>query len=53
MNEQTNDSKTEAAIDDSVYQGSWGPWLFRVALVAGLVFMWWLVIYDHGVKAVH
>lgn len=28
---------------------SWGPWLFRAALVATLAFFWWLVVYDHGV----
>jgi hypothetical protein len=28
---------------------SWGPWLFRVALIATLAYFWWLVIYPHGV----
>lgn len=28
---------------------TWGPWLFRAALAATLVFFWWLVVYDHGV----
>lgn len=32
---------------------TWGPKLFYVALIASLVFFWWLVIYDHGVKPLH
>jgi len=28
---------------------TWGPKLFYLTLVAGLVFFWWLLIYDHGV----
>ena len=29
---------------------TWGPKLFYLTLVAGLVFFWWLLIYDHGVS---
>ena len=32
---------------------SWGPWLLRITLLATLTFMWWLVIYDHGVISQH
>ncbi len=32
---------------------NWGPWLFRLVLVATLVFFWWLVIYDHGAASTH
>jgi len=28
---------------------TWGPKLFYLTLLAGLVFFWWLLIYDHGV----
>jgi len=28
---------------------TWGPKLFYLTLVAGLLFFWWLLIYDHGV----
>jgi len=29
---------------------TWGPKLFYLTLIAGLVFFWWLLIYDHGVS---
>jgi len=32
---------------------TWGPWLFRLTMVGTLIFIWWLVIYDHGVLAHH
>jgi len=32
---------------------TWGPWLFRITLIGTLAFMWWLVIYDHGVVTHH
>jgi len=28
---------------------TWGPKLFYLTLLAGLVFFWWVLIYDHGV----
>ncbi len=34
-------------------ESNWGPWLFRLVLLATLVFFWWLVIYDHGVAPTH
>ncbi len=41
-------------IDLSLHKdATWGPWLFRMTMVGTLVFMWWLVIYDHGVLAHH
>jgi len=30
-------------------RATWGPWLFGGVMTASLVFMWWLVIYSHGV----
>lgn len=30
---------------------TWGPWLFRVALIAALAFFWWLLVYPHGIAA--
>lgn len=30
-----------------------GPAVFLITLAATLVFFWWLLIYDHGVPAVH
>lgn len=30
-----------------------GQLLFYTTLVAIMVFFWWLLIYDHGVEAVH
>ncbi len=35
------------------YETTWGPWLFRLTLAVTLFFMWWLVIYDHGVVTHH
>ncbi len=32
---------------------TWGPRLFYCAIIASLVFFWWLLIYDHGVKPLH
>jgi hypothetical protein len=32
---------------------TWGPKLFYVALIASLIYFWWLVIYDHGVRPIH
>ncbi|MFK5986302.1 MAG: hypothetical protein QM479_12880 [Pseudomonadota bacterium] len=38
----------------SLHDGAtWGPWLLRITLAGTLFFMWWLVIYDHGVIAHH
>ncbi len=35
---------------DDEAEVTWGPRLFYGALIASLVFFWWLLIYDHGVK---
>ena len=41
-------------IDTSLHQdATWGPWLFRLTMAGTLIFMWWLVIYDHGVAPHH
>ena len=34
-------------------KATWGPWLFRGVALGALVFMWWLVIYSHGVAPHH
>lgn len=46
----TSDNSEPKSLHDDV---SWGPWLFRLTLAGTLFFMWWLVIYDHGVLAHH
>ncbi len=52
MDNQQMDSKE--TIDTSLHQGAtWGPWLLKLTLAGTLFFMWWLVIYDHGVIAHH
>ena len=43
-------SEEELDPEDTSPVTSWGPMLFYAALVATLVFFWWLVIYDHGVQ---
>jgi hypothetical protein len=49
-----NESEPENQMDTSLHQdATWGPWLFRMTMLGTLVFMWWLVIYDHGVLAHH
>ena len=30
-----------------------GPVVFVITLLATLAFFWWLLIYDHGIPAVH
>jgi hypothetical protein len=34
----------------TVKDATWGKWLFRGVMALSLVFMWWLVIYSHGVE---
>jgi len=42
------------SVDASLHKdATWGPWLFRLTMLGTLIFMWWLVIYDHGVLAHH
>lgn len=58
MNSKTDKVQSEESqhnnIDSSLHDGAtWGPWLFRLSMLGTLVFMWWLVIYDHGVLAHH
>jgi len=50
-----NDAEPENTPKTNVHdeQSEWGKWLFRITLVASLVFIWWLVIYDHGVVSHH
>lgn len=40
----------ESGPEDTGPAATWGPTLFYAALIATLVFFWWLVIYDHGVQ---
>ncbi len=46
-------SDEDAQHEDKGASATWGPKLFYAALIASLVFFWWLVIYDHGVKPIH
>ncbi len=46
-------SEREQETDEPNAEATWGPMFFYAALVAALVFFWWLVIYDHGVKPLH
>lgn len=46
MGTNPNNDKPDAVVP---VPASWGPWLFRVALIATLAYFWWLVIYPHGV----
>jgi len=32
---------------------TWGPWLFRVIALVSLIFVWWMVIDDHGIAPTH
>lgn len=43
----------ESTHNEDLAETSWGPWLFRLVLLAALVFFWWLLIYDHGVASTH
>jgi hypothetical protein len=53
-NKQLETHGVDNDIDTSLHSGAtWGPWVFRFSMVATLVFMWWLVIYDHGVISHH
>ncbi len=46
-------NENESEHDNEKSAATWGPKLFYAALIASLVFFWWLVIYDHGVKPLH
>ena len=52
MDEKAGDDDA-AAPGSSREETTWGPKLFYWALIASLVFCWWLVIHDHGVGAAH
>jgi len=45
MSEQESTSENSQTSDTA----TWGPILFYGALIAVLVFFWWMVIYPHGV----
>jgi len=48
------DTDLSGDIDTSLHSdATWGPWLFRLTMIGTLIFMWWLVIYDHGVAPHH
>lgn len=53
--EDIQNASESAKPDPSVHdeQNPWGMWLFRASIVISLIFMWWLVIYDHGVVTQH
>jgi hypothetical protein len=47
-------NNTSAQEDTNLHaDATWGPWLLRITLAGTLLFMWWLVIYDHGVISHH
>ena len=48
-NSALNDDVNTSLHDDA----TWGPWMLRITLAGTLIFMWWLVIYDHGVVSHH
>ena len=39
--------------DNGKGEVTWGPRLFYAAVFASLAFFYWLLVYDHGVVAVH
>ncbi|MDX2507721.1 MAG: hypothetical protein QNL62_25050 [Gammaproteobacteria bacterium] len=49
-NEQPTANTARKSLHDDV---TWGPWMLRITLAGTLLFMWWLVIYDHGVVSHH
>jgi len=48
-----NPDAKEQLISSPHKQSNWGSKLFITTLILVLVFFWWLVIYDHGVKPIH
>jgi len=58
-NRNKNKTQVESEMDreqakvDSIGTVTWGPWLFRLVALLSAVFVWWLVIYDHGVVSAH
>ncbi len=58
MTTEENNLETDAVLNSDIdpllhKDATWGPWLFRLTMAGTLLFMWWLVIYDHGVLAHH
>lgn len=58
MTTEENNLETDAVLNSDIdpllhKDTTWGPWLFRLTMAGTLLFMWWLVIYDHGVLAHH
>ncbi len=54
MDSENNNKATHNTSNTSLQKDvSWGPWLFRITLLGTLIFMWWLVIYDHGIISHH
>lgn len=50
----TEENNSALNDDTSLHDdATWGPWLLRITLAGTLMFMWWLVIYDHGVVSHH
>ncbi len=50
VDNQQNDKESNYSTAEDA---TWGKWLFRGVIVLSLVFMWWLVIYPHGVVTHH
>jgi len=48
-NQQQKTDSNYSTVEDA----TWGKWLFRGVIVVSLIFMWWLVIYPHGVAPHH
>jgi len=55
-----NKTKTEiekgdlSSLDEGAeYKVTWGPAVFRLVVLLSAIFVWWLVIYDHGVVSSH
>ena len=54
LSSEKNNSDLDNTLNTSLHDdATWGPWVLRLTLAGTLIFMWWLVIYDHGVVSHH
>ncbi|MCU7835884.1 MAG: hypothetical protein KZQ83_11620 [gamma proteobacterium symbiont of Taylorina sp.] len=54
MSTEENNTDLNSITNTSLHDdATWGPWMLRITLAGTLIFMWWLVIYDHGVVSHH
>ncbi|MEA3278260.1 MAG: hypothetical protein U9Q81_23810 [Pseudomonadota bacterium] len=53
MTDGKSDNSPDAATGGRLLRPGWGPKLFLGALVAILVFFWWLLIWSGGVDPHH